>query len=103
MKKYENAINAAVDQFDKQVLTPLMDKIRQEVVVPYCDRHLLRFSAGMGSWSFHTQAGVYLWEEDMPKRVVSSLEIDYPFNPGQQIGSMLLSYTPAALLNRVSK
>jgi hypothetical protein len=37
-------------------------QVREQYVIPFCDKHGLRFVAGMGSWCFWDSKGTYLFE-----------------------------------------
>lgn len=101
----EKAIDRIALQAEKE-LAKLIAEARAKYVVPFCDKHGCRFSAGMGSWSFHggdLPHGGY-WDEGylsgsaaerIPKRLYAVLSAEYPLNRNNDCGSLMESYTPA--------
>jgi hypothetical protein len=74
-----------------------MASARRKYVVPFCDKHACRFTAGMGSWSFDGGGVEQIggWNsEDLPQRLRAILQTEYPLNRGQDCGSMMQDYTP---------
>jgi hypothetical protein len=55
LKKYEGQLNK-VDEIGQDYLNKLYDEytehIRENVIIPFCQKFDLRFTAGMGSWTF---------------------------------------------------
>ncbi len=80
----------------------IIAQVRAKYVIPYCDRYGLRFTAGMGSWSFDNgKTGYYEihiggWSNphELPKRIWDCLNRSLPSNPGQDLGSVMEDYTP---------
>lgn len=100
MSKYTKALDAIAEQAGKQA-DALITQVRRELLIPYCDRTGLRFTAGMGSWSFDKKGITYgSWDADfppprVPKRLYEFLQSGYPTNPHyNDCGSMMLDYTP---------
>lgn len=76
----------------------LCAKVRQENIIPFCDKRNVRFVAGMGGWSFTNTKGDSAagadWDEwALPKRLKEILNTDLPGH-GQGLGSMCEDYTP---------
>ena len=80
----------------------LIALVREKLLIPYCDRTGLRFTSGMGSWSFDKKGVTYGdWDADfpppkIPKTLYDFLTSGYVTNPQyNDCGSMMLDYTPA--------
>jgi len=85
----------------EQRVTVLLDSIRRELVIPFCERKGMKFSAGMGSWDFHTKDHRKVMSpierNGLPFIIFNTLRLEYPLNPTvQDIGSMMQGYTPRA-------
>lgn len=99
LRDYKLALNELQKQTDR-ALDALCDAIRAEYVVPYCDRHGYRFTAGMGSWSFTRSNGpeyrqhIGSWNDELlPKALRTVLQLDH-FTSNNDLGSMMQDYTP---------
>ena len=60
-------IETCIPVWDAQLddmLTRIGDAIRREVIVPFCDRHRLRYVQGMGTWLFEAPSGRVIYAED---------------------------------------
>lgn len=102
MSKYLKRIEAARAEADK-VMQAVIDQVRIDLLIPYCNRTKLRFTAGMGSWSFDK---ANLWKTEqvywgrcdkLPGRIPSTL---YDFlhedavTSQNDLGSLMEDYTP---------
>ena len=55
LKTYEgqlNKVDEIVQDFINKLFDDYSEHIRENVVVPFCKKFGLRFTAGMGSWTF---------------------------------------------------
>jgi phosphorylcholine metabolism protein LicD len=78
----------------------LANDIRNEVIVPFCDKHGLSFRSGMGTWILEGHGKVYAsWDEDvhrfMPKKLYEALTIPWHLGARQDLGALIQDYTPA--------
>lgn len=73
MKQFRRQYEAVQKQADEQ-LTILSEQVRQEVIIPYCDKYKLYFQQGNGTWSFWTGNGFE--EKQPPKYIIDKLEPD---------------------------
>lgn len=73
MKQFKKRMQDIEKQADEQ-LTALAEQVRQEVIIPYCDKHKLYFQQGNGTWSFWTGYGFA--EKQPPKHIVDKIEPD---------------------------
>lgn len=94
MNKIERQLDRLARQFEREA-DKLIAEARQKYVIPFCDRTGLRFTAGMGSWSFDNGHGDYKnLPEELPKRLGDVLSAEYPLNRCNDVGSLMESYTP---------
>lgn len=81
------------------------EAVRLAHVVPFCDKHKVKFTAGMGGWSFHGAAQEgrpgypdKAWAShdfsDLPKRLSAALLLDTAGN--NDLGSLINDYSPTA-------
>jgi hypothetical protein len=97
--KYEKELFRIDRMYDSRV-TELAERVRRDLVIPFCERYAVDFSAGMGSWSFHGTGkieGNYLSDSQrergmpkLPKRLANALQLQV-YN-GQELGSVIDSY-----------
>lgn len=90
------ALDKAIERIERQAVVSveaLADRYRTSHVIPYCDRHGLRFTAGMGEWSFDDGNGNYCDSSDLPKRLSDVLTTSV-LNGRQGLGSLMLDYVP---------
>lgn len=57
----ERRLEALFETYEAGVQA-IADEVRAKYLIPFCDKHDLRFVAGMGSWVFIDRAGTYLFE-----------------------------------------
>lgn len=93
----DELIENAEYQYDKEI-SEICSRIRSVVIKPYCDKYNLKFSAGMGIFSFEDANGRdYMFDfENGPgdyKQILSLLSTTDP-KSGCSIGSFCESYTP---------
>lgn len=100
MNQYIKALDAISDEAQKKA-DALIAHVRETLLIPYCNRTGLRFTAGMGSWSFDKKGVTYGdWDEDFPPPKISKtlydfLKSGYPTNSNyNDCGSMMLDYAP---------
>lgn len=76
---------AAIEKQADQQLTELAAKVRQEVIIPYCDKYKLRFIQGNGTYSIDDSHGNdletdhscdYYGQRNVPKHIVEKLEME---------------------------
>lgn len=82
----------------------LAESIRQDLVIPFCERTGMRFCAGMGSWDFNGKGKSFAgWQERaelrarhrLGARLYDALTIEWGVGSGRQdVGSLIASYTP---------
>lgn len=100
LKSLEQAQKAYWDQ-----VGAIADRVRTELVIPFCDRKGWRFVAGMGTWNFvkpkaKGHEGVSIWDEPTDAegrrrfgvRLWNALQADVI--SGQSLGSLIPDYTP---------
>lgn len=90
LERAENAYWAEVDR--------LAEVVRQAYIIPFCNKHGVKFVSGMGGWSFHgRKANGKAWANydnaGLPKRMASALARDL-LNRANDLGSMTRDYTP---------
>lgn len=68
----------------------VVEDIRQNMVIPFCDKNNYYFIAGMGGWGFHKANGEIV--EKIPKRLEHALSIT-TMNPHNDLGSLMQDYT----------
>lgn len=85
----------------EKALDKVIAEARAKYVIPFCDKHGCKFSAGMGSWSFHGgkigYGDGYLGRQDetqLPKRLYTVLTMEYPLNRMNDCGSLMQDYKP---------
>jgi len=95
LQKELDKLNA---QYDKAA-TKLLSEARAKYVIPFCDKHSLKFVAGMGTWCFWKNGdlwkGEQIWgddKEDMPKRLLAVLDAEM-HNCPNSAGSLMEDYT----------
>lgn len=89
----QHELDRLARQYDREV-DEALKRARIKYIVPFCDKHGLRFNSGMGSWSFHDSEGRYDGDYGcvkIPKRVREVLECDLVYR--QDAGSMMTEYT----------
>lgn len=95
-------IEAIRDKADKDQDAVIAD-VRRDLLIPYCNRTKLRFTAGMGSWSLD-KPGPYGNDQTylhyggefpgrMPKALNAFLHERSTFS-NNDLGSLMLDYTP---------
>lgn len=80
MKQFRRQYEAIEKQADQQ-LTELAAKVRQEVIIPYCDKHKLYFVQGNGTYSFFNNSNedlTNIWNDcqRVPKHIIDKLELE---------------------------
>lgn len=55
-QSYKQALQTAQEKFDGEV-SRLAEQIRQEIIIPLCRTHKLRFTSGMGTFFFTDEKG----------------------------------------------
>ena len=58
MKEYADALDILQKKFDEDV-SALAEKLRQEVIIPVCKKHRLKFLSGMGRFFFYRGEKTY--------------------------------------------
>lgn len=79
----------------------LIAAVRAELLVPYCNRAGLRFTAGMGSWSFdkpnrYGSTDWFSYNEPpprIPKTLLAFLR-QHAIDCNNDLGSLMQDYTP---------
>lgn len=97
----QKAFDKAASECDDACTVALMGA-RAKYLIPFCDKKSLRFTAGMGLFLFTNEKGETFGENvfstdhrGIPKRLLAVLLAEWPMNPGQTAGSMMLDYTPS--------
>lgn len=95
LKAIDKIEHRAAAEVDK-----VIEQARLDLIIPYCNRYGMRFTAGMGSWSFDKKGqylGDWLDRADFPRMsnaLWEFLRAPYPFNRMNDLGSMTPDYTP---------
>jgi len=53
---FENELEGTVQKID-ELCYKFADRFRSEVLIPFCHKHRLEFTSGMGSWVFSLKHG----------------------------------------------
>jgi hypothetical protein len=56
--RVKDVLDRLADEYDAGV-SELARVVREKYIIPLCDKHRLRFTAGNGSWSFDDEKGNY--------------------------------------------
>jgi len=76
-------LEKATELYDEEV-TKIENKIREELLIPFCKKHHMKFDAGMGSWSLDNEIiNIYgshkeYWE--VPKETLHKAKDDDEFD-----------------------
>lgn len=87
---------AEADYWD--AIDKIGERVRAENIAPFCEKRKLEYSAGMGSWSFHSTGNRRElvadgeWLETRDKELASILECRTIVR--QDFGSLIESYYP---------
>lgn len=100
MNKYLSTLEAIAERVDREQ-DALIAAVRNDLLVPFCNRTGMRFTAGMGSWSFDKldRYGFrqYLHFGDpipgIPKTLSDFLHKDALLSRND-LGSLMQDYTP---------
>lgn len=100
----QKAVEALEREYERRV-DQIAAEVRAKYVVPFCDKHGLRFRSGMGGYVFDSQGqktrdgfdvkygdGAVFGGRDLPKRLKRVLETDV-FHRRQCLGSFMQDYT----------
>lgn len=90
-KKLAKVVKKLDDQYDKAFYA-LAKRVRDEHVVPFCNRTGLRFKSGMGGWTFYR--GPDDWPERKPPKRLDAMLSEGHIDGYQALGSMMDDYTP---------
>jgi hypothetical protein len=101
-------IDKAADKIEARAddaCSALAERVREKYVIPFCDRHHLKFTSGMGGWDFDEGArdtgyyGYYgKWQpERLPTRLREALCTSIR-NGRQSLGSFMRDYTAPTYL-----
>jgi hypothetical protein len=110
VSKYARRLEKALEVYDKE-LEQVCNAVRADLLIPFCDRHALKFTAGMGSWGFDhpnggtyggMYGGTYGWPSraKLPKRLRDALELD-AVSSRNDIGSLVADYTSPGYREKV--
>ena len=105
MRNVQRKLDELRDEMARDV-DALAEKVRAELVIPFCDKHSLKFVAGMGTWLFFTADGDqfgsgYDWTESragkirMSKTLRDALSADVYYCQND-LGSLIPDYTSRA-------
>jgi hypothetical protein len=67
LKKYEQDYNDKIHNY--------CEKIRTELVIPFCRKHRFTFISGMGSWVFSDENNKTVFIEDFKKYSVMNVQL----------------------------
>lgn len=101
MSDVSKAVAAALERAENDYwaeVDRLTEIVRQAHIIPFCNKHGVKFVSGMGGWSFHgRKANGKAWANydnaDLPKRMASAL-LQELLNRANDLGSMTRDYTP---------
>lgn len=98
MTDFTRKVDKARIQFFESIYD-IADKVRSELVIPFCEKKNYKFRAGMGTWSFWDSGGQMVDDNSLPEKleevlnlVVTSEDylgefvIDYPEEEGENQG-----------------
>lgn len=104
-KKTLNDMIYALEAAHLKEINSLAEQIRQKYVIPFCNKKNLRFTSGMGSFSFHKTNGDIVdveWHGGLPKKLNDMLCESVMFGR-QDIGSFMYDYESPGYTERKNK
>lgn len=90
--EYEKILAAAMRHVEK-VTDQVAADVRRMHVIPYCDKHNLKFVTGMGMWMFVTTKDEIKQPSTLPKRL-AHLMYASTYSKANSLGSLIQDYTP---------
>lgn len=71
----------------------MAEAVREEMLIPYCNKHNYKFKNDNGAWTFYTDRGLPIDPAKIDSNIFKALECK-PFQECDKISKSILSFQP---------